>query len=67
MIKRSLSPTTPLTPEEQAKVDAWLDRMARMIEAELEQRLFNTYIYGCSHPEMYEDAGPTWPPKLAPP
>jgi len=46
VIKLSLSPTTPLTPEEQAKVDAWLDRMARMIEAELEQRLFNAEVTG---------------------
>lgn len=67
MIKLSLSPTTPLTPEEQAAVDAWLDAAAKILEAEFEQRWINLLTFGCSHPEMLKDIGPGWPPKLAPP
>lgn len=65
MIKLSLS--TPVPPEEQAAVDAWLDTMARMVEAELELRLFNAYVYGCSHPEFWADLAAAWPPKPSPP
>lgn len=70
MIKLSLS--TPVPPEEQAAVDAWLDAAARLIEASmaeagLEQRWLNFYVHGCSHPEMLLDSQPAWPPTLPPP
>lgn len=66
MIKLSLSPTTPLTPEEQAAVDAWLDAAAKILEAEFEQRWINLHAFGCSHPEMFKEYPRPWPPNLAP-
>lgn len=64
MIKLSLS--TPVPPEEQAAVDAWLDTMAQMLEAEIQQQIANAIVYGCSRPEFFADLAAAWPPKLLP-